>query len=93
VAPVVKLLSRLEEIKRLDLMVVAATEDDTTKIKMWHSSQTQTPTPTLRIHNSEHAYSFKNKTNTMFKIIFFSIDISQTGVSAQADCISCEYID
>jgi hypothetical protein len=39
----------LEEIKRLDLMVVAATEYDTMKMKMWHSSQTQTPTPPLRI--------------------------------------------
>jgi hypothetical protein len=41
VAPVVKLLSRLEEIKRLDLIVAAATEYDTMKMKMWHSSQTQ----------------------------------------------------
>jgi hypothetical protein len=35
-------------------------------------------------YNENDAYRFKNETNTIFNIIFFSIDVSQIGVSAQA---------
>jgi hypothetical protein len=72
-APVVKLLSRLEDIKRLDLTVVAAREDDTTKMQLWHSSQTQTPIPPLRVHYSERTtayYIFYNENDAFFSIKF-----------------------